>query len=75
MAEHKLDIRAVIHHLGGARNIVNSIAAIGHKEITIGGIEKWRERESITSDRLLTLLAVAKHQDITLDISDFILKN
>jgi len=60
-----LDVGFMIEQLGGVAELKRKIESKGH-EITYKGIEKWRERKSITGKWLITLQTLASDEGFSL---------
>ena len=60
-----LDVAFMIEQLGGVAELKRKIESKGH-EITYKGIEKWRERKSITGKWLVLLQDLATDEGFSL---------
>jgi hypothetical protein len=66
-----LDVKAVVQFFGGQAELCRRLAAHG-TPIPLKTIEQWVTRKSIPTDRLVTLVQLAKSEGRLFEISDFI---
>lgn len=70
----RLDAKKIVHRFGGRIELWRRLEAKGH-HISVKTIEKWMERESIPSNRLLVLMDLAKQEGKPLVLDNFVLNN
>jgi len=66
----KINAREVVKEFGGISIVIEKFSP--YKKITRGGIEKWRERNSIPSDALLLFAVIAKKEKRNFDVTKFV---
>lgn len=75
MLTARLNVPAVIKHLGG----VNALVQVAHKHglssYSPKMIEKWRERGVISMTRWIELMALAEAEDNRLDLTAFLIRS
>jgi len=71
----RIDIPKLIADLGGAGAICLKLQAIGVEDITIKGVEKWRERRSLPMGRWLQLVEMVNRTERReLKMDDYLIK-
>ena len=73
MALH-LNAKAIINRFGGRLDLWRRLDAYGHK-VSVKTIEKWIERNSIPSSRLIVLMDLAKKEKKPLVLDDYIVRD
>jgi len=71
---YQLDVKAILHRFGGRTELWRRLNAINHS-ISVKTIEKWTERSSIPSSRLLVLIELAEKEGKPLLIKDYLLSS
>ncbi len=66
-----IDAKTIVKRFGGRMELYRRLTAIGH-DISVKTIEKWMERNSIPTQRLIVLMKLAKLEGRTLNLQDFI---
>jgi len=67
-----LDVKAIIHRFGGRTELWRRMNNTMRHSISVKTIEKWTERNSIPSSRLLILIELAKREGKPLIISEYV---
>lgn len=67
-----IDAKTIVKRFGGRMELYRRLTAIGH-DISVKTIEKWMERDSIPTQRLIVLMKLAKTEGRTLNLQDFII--
>lgn len=70
----RLDARKIVHRFGGRSELWRRLAARNH-HVSIKTIEKWMERESIPSHRLLVLIDLAISEGKPLVLDDYVVRD
>lgn len=70
----QLDAKSIVKRFGGRIELWRRLAAHGHP-ISVKTIEKWMERNSIPSSRLLILIDLAKAEKSPLDLDEYTIKS
>lgn len=70
----QLDAKRIVLRFGGRIELWRRLAAHGH-HISVKTIEKWMERNSIPSNRLLVLIDLAKKERAPIDLDDYVIKS
>ncbi len=70
----QLDAKRIVKRFGGRIELWRRLAAHGH-HISVKTIEKWMERNSIPSSRLLILIDLAKAEKSPLDLDEYTIKS
>ena len=71
----KINIKKLITDLGGPDAIAAGLRSIGVSDITVKGVEKWRERKSIPMARWLELVEMVKRTEKrVLSMDDYLMK-
>lgn len=70
----QLDAKRIVQRFGGRIELWRRLNAHGHF-VSVKTIEKWTERNSIPSSRLLVLMDLAKKEKSPLELDDYILKS
>lgn len=70
----QLDAKRIVKRFGGRIELWRRLAAHGHP-ISVKTIEKWTQRNSIPSHRLLVLMDLAKSEKSPINIEDFFMKS
>lgn len=65
-----INVKQIIEFFGGVSSVIEKLKP--YKEISRGGVEKWRERKSVPSDALLAFVLVAKTEKRDFDLCQFI---
>jgi hypothetical protein len=68
-----IDARTIVKRFGGRMELYRRLTAIGHP-ISVKTIEKWMERDSIPTQRLIVLMKLANKEGRTLNLQDYIIK-
>jgi hypothetical protein len=66
-----IDAKTIVKRFGGRMELYRRLTAMGH-DISVKTIEKWMERDSIPTKRLIVLMKLAKKEGRTLNLQDFI---
>lgn len=69
----KLDAKRIVHRFGGRSELWRRMAKHGH-HVSVKTIEKWMERDSIPTQRLIALMDLAKKEGKPLNVEDYIKK-
>lgn len=69
----QLDAKRIVKRFGGRIELWRRLAAHGH-HISVKTIEKWVERNSIPSSRLLVLIDLAKKEKAPIDLDEYVIK-
>lgn len=67
----ELNVRGLVHHLGGQKALQRTLVANGH-DITLDGIEKWCSRGSIPGVWIPRLQVVADELGIEKRVTDIL---
>lgn len=67
-----LNVSAIIDHFNGAASIASGLEKLGFSGCTVSAIEKWRERDSISTGKLLMLKSLASSRKKQFNVDDFI---
>lgn len=67
----ELDCASIISHFGGTTQLYRLLTTHG-TAITPKAIEKWRSRNNIPTNQLISLAQIAKERGMRFDIYDFI---
>ena len=70
MPAKKLNVKAILDHLGGITDAHAAMVKSGAK-IKRQSLQKWTERGNIPSGHLLTILAVAERQKRPIELKKF----
>jgi hypothetical protein len=70
--QSKIDVNKLLLRFGGVSELWHKLAAQDQK-VSIKTIEKWRERESIPSARLVQLISLSKIEGAKIDLDDYII--
>lgn len=72
----RIDARKLIEELGGVPAVVSALKSVkGSNAITDKGVEKWREKSSISMTRWLELVEyVRRAEKRTLVIDDYLVR-
>ena len=66
-----IDAKTIVKRFGGRMELYRRLTAMGH-EISIKTIEKWMERDSIPTQRLIVLMKLAKQEGRNLNLQEYI---
>jgi hypothetical protein len=66
-----IDAKTIVKRFGGRMELYRRLTAIGH-DISVKTIEKWMERDSIPTQRLVVLMQLAKSEGRSLNLHEFI---
>lgn len=69
-----LDAKRIVKRFGGRIELWRRLSANG-QHISVKTIEKWMERNSIPSARLLILMDLAKKEKLPLDLDEYTIKS
>lgn len=69
----RLDAKGIVQRFGGRSELWRRLAKHGHN-ISVKTIEKWQERNSIPTARLLVLLDLARKEGKPLDVENYVIK-
>ena len=69
----RIDTRKLIARFGGRSELHRRLKARGF-ELSVKTIEKWQERESIPSHRIIQLMELAQHEKSPLNLNDYVQK-
>lgn len=67
----RLNTKKLVAHFGGRMELWRRLEARGFK-LSVKTIEKWTERDSIPSARLVQLMELAAHEQRPLDLNNFV---
>lgn len=70
----RLDAYKIVQRFGGRSELWRRLDARGH-HVSLKTIEKWMERDSIPSHRLLVLMDLAKAEGKPLVLDDYVLRD
>ncbi len=68
----RLDAKKIVKRFGGRTELWRRLNAMGH-HISVKTIEKWMERDSIPSNRLLVLMDLAKKEKSPLVLDRYVI--
>jgi len=74
MTAPRIDAKAIVNRFGGRIELWRRLEANGH-HVSVKTIEKWMERSSIPSSRLLVLMDLAKKEKKPLVLDDYIVRD
>lgn len=66
-----IDAKTIVKRFGGRMELYRRLSAIGHP-ISVKTIEKWMERDSIPTKRLIVLMRLANKEGRNLNLQDYI---
>lgn len=67
-----IDVEAIIKLFGGKHQIVADYEKILRIILTVKAVEKWGERESLSTTQMLNLKAIAEKRGINFIFEDYI---
>lgn len=67
----KLNVRGLVHRLGGQKQLLRTLAEKGH-DITADGIEKWCARGRISGVWLARLQDIADEMKLAIKVTDIL---
>ncbi len=70
---NRLDTRKLVARFGGRIELWRRLKARGF-ELSVKTIEKWQERDSIPTYRLVQLMELAQHEKKPLNLNDYFQK-
>lgn len=70
----RINAKGIVNRFGGRINLWRRLEADGH-HVSIKTIEKWMERNSIPSARLIVLMDLAKKEKKPLVLDDYIIRD
>lgn len=74
MKTQTLDIKKLIARFGGRIELWRRMNARGYK-LSVKTIEKWGERKSIPSSRIMELLELASHEKHPINLNDYVVRS
>jgi len=66
-----IDAKTIVKRFGGRMELYRRLSAIGHP-ISVKTIEKWMERDSIPTKRLIVLMRLANKEGRNLNLHEYI---
>ena len=69
---YQLDVKAIIKRFGGRTELWRRLNGVMRHSISVKTIEKWTERNSIPSSRLIIMMELAKKEGQPLIISEYV---
>lgn len=66
------DVKAIVALFGGKHQVVADYEKILRQIITVKAVEKWLERDNISSGNILDLKAIAEKRGVEFKIEEFI---
>ncbi len=69
----RLDAKRIVLRFGGRSELWRRMAKHGH-HVSLKTIEKWMERNSIPTARLLVLFEIARKEGKPLELEDYVIK-
>jgi len=67
-----LNVRRLIMNVGGRSGISPRLVAAGFKAVALGVIDKWMQRNSLPTGRLVQILIVARDEGRPVNLYDYI---
>ena len=69
----RLDAKRIVQRFGGRSELWRRLAKYDH-HVSVKTIEKWMERNSIPTARLLVLIELARKEGKPLDVENYVIK-
>lgn len=69
----RLDAKRIVQRFGGRSELWRRLEKHGH-HVSVKTIEKWQERNSIPTARLLVLMDLARKEGKPLNVEDYVIK-
>jgi len=70
--ENTLDVGGIIEFFGGKHAIVAAYEQEANKIISVKAVEKWLERNSLSTANILTLKSIAGKRKLKFKLEDYI---
>lgn len=70
---YRIDAKKMVARFGGRMELFRKLRAGGY-EISVKTIEKWMERKSVPSSRLIVLMEMAKKENRPLVLDDYVIE-
>jgi hypothetical protein len=67
-----IDVAAIVKLFGGKHQIVNDYEKILRIILTVKAVEKWIERETISTTNMLYLKTIAERKNIEFNLESYI---